>query len=228
MQRQEDYQESRSQGMRPRMAQACVDQAAPRLLTRTLLRDQVVHDAGRYYELSLIEAEILRDVNAKGGRGRSHCVVLLNFFKFQGHACMVFETLGMSLYDFLKSNDYIPFPLYCVQSFARQVRQDRGRALAFATRMRARSHPPTRSSARYMSPRCSRRSSSCTRCPSCIPTSNQRTCCCATPSSERNRCTVCGGTGLGGGAFANPPTVDEASEPRAIDHTRDREKRAPL
>ena len=82
---------------------------------------QVVHDAGRYYELSLIEAEILRDVNAKGGRGRSHCVVLLNFFKFQGHACMVFETLGMSLYDFLKSNDYIPFPLYCVQSFARQV-----------------------------------------------------------------------------------------------------------
>mmetsp|Transcript_31694 Transcript_31694/g.83758 ORF Transcript_31694/g.83758 Transcript_31694/m.83758 type:complete len:386 (-) Transcript_31694:440-1597(-) len=121
MQRQEDYQESRSQGMRRRMPQACVDQAAPRLPTRTLLRDQVVHDAGRYYELSLIEAEILRDVNAKGGRGRSHCVVLLNFFKFQGHACMVFETLGMSLYDFLKSNDYIPFPLYCVQSFARQM-----------------------------------------------------------------------------------------------------------
>jgi len=107
--------------MRRRMPQACVDQAAPRLPTRTLLRDQVVHDAGRYYELSLIEAEILRDVNAKGGRGRSHCVVLLNFFKFQGHACMVFETLGMSLYDFLKSNDYIPFPLYCVQSFARQM-----------------------------------------------------------------------------------------------------------
>ena len=76
---------------------------------------KVVHDAGRYYELSLIEAEILRDVNGAGGRGISHCCVLLNFFKLEGHACMVFETLGLSLYEFLKANDYIPFPLYCVQ-----------------------------------------------------------------------------------------------------------------
>jgi serine/threonine protein kinase len=33
----------------------------------------------------------------------------------------VFETLGSSLYEFLKANDYIPFPLYCVQDFARQM-----------------------------------------------------------------------------------------------------------
>ena len=76
---------------------------------------KVVHDAGRYYELSLIEAQILRDVNGMGGRGETHCCMLLNFFKLDGHACMVFETLGQSLYDFLKSNDYIPFPFYCVQ-----------------------------------------------------------------------------------------------------------------
>uniref|UniRef100_A0A7S2W9U9 Protein kinase domain-containing protein n=1 Tax=Rhizochromulina marina TaxID=1034831 RepID=A0A7S2W9U9_9STRA len=93
---------------------------------------KVVHDAGRYYELSLIEAEILRDVNALGGRGQSHCVMLLNFFKFQGHACMVFETLGLSLYEFLKENDYIPFPLYCVQDFARQMLE----AIAFLHSMK--------------------------------------------------------------------------------------------
>lgn len=50
---------------------------------------KVVHDAGRYYELSLIEAEILRDVNGAGGFGSTHCVSLLNFFKLEGHACMV-------------------------------------------------------------------------------------------------------------------------------------------
>jgi len=93
---------------------------------------KVVHDAGRYYELSVIEAEILRDVNGAGGRGTSHCVALLNFFKFEGHACMVFETLGSSLYEFLKANDYIPFPLYCVQDFARQMLE----ALAFLHSMR--------------------------------------------------------------------------------------------
>jgi serine/threonine protein kinase len=33
----------------------------------------------------------------------------------------VFEPLGQSLYEFLKANDYIPFPLYCVQDFSRQM-----------------------------------------------------------------------------------------------------------
>jgi len=61
-------------------------------LSHTLSYFQVVHDAGRYYELSLIEAEILRDVNGAGGFGATHCVTLLNFFKLDGHACMVFDT----------------------------------------------------------------------------------------------------------------------------------------
>lgn len=58
---------------------------------------QVVHDAGRYYELSLIEAEILRDVNGAGGFGSTHCVSLLNFFKLDGHACMVSHNILFSL-----------------------------------------------------------------------------------------------------------------------------------
>ena len=92
----------------------CIDKKAPDSGTNKVAI-KVVHNAGRYYELSLIEAEILRDVNGIGGRGETHCCMLLNFFKLDGHACMVFETLGQSLYDFLKTNDYIPFPLYCVQ-----------------------------------------------------------------------------------------------------------------
>jgi CDC-like kinase len=38
-----------------------------------------------------------------------------------GHYCLVFECLGMSLYDFLKRHAYRPFPMYCVQDFARQM-----------------------------------------------------------------------------------------------------------
>ncbi len=34
---------------------------------------------------------------------------------------MVFEKLGPSLYDFLRRNDYQPFPLAIVQSVARQL-----------------------------------------------------------------------------------------------------------
>ena len=38
-----------------------------------------------------------------------------------GHYCLVFECLGMSLYDFLKGHDYRPFPMFCVRDFARQL-----------------------------------------------------------------------------------------------------------
>jgi dual-specificity kinase/CDC-like kinase len=42
-------------------------------------------------------------------------------FSFDGHYCMVFESLGPSLYDFLKRHNYQPFPMACVQDFAVQL-----------------------------------------------------------------------------------------------------------
>ena len=69
---------------------------------------KVAVDAGCYYELSLIEAEILRDVNGMGGRGETHCCVLLNFFKLDATRAW-YSRLLQSLYDFLKTNEYILF-----------------------------------------------------------------------------------------------------------------------
>jgi len=82
---------------------------------------KIVRKVKRYYESALIEAQIVRDVNRRGGRGRTHCVVLHDSFTFQGHYCMVFENLGPSLYDFLKRHNYQPFPMACVQDFAVQL-----------------------------------------------------------------------------------------------------------
>lgn len=39
------------------------------------------------------------------------------------HYCMVFETLGVSLYDLVKQNDYKRLPLSCVRDVARQLLQ---------------------------------------------------------------------------------------------------------
>ena len=35
-----------------------------------------------------------------------HCVKMLETFEYRGHVCMVFERLGLSLYDFLRKNSY--------------------------------------------------------------------------------------------------------------------------
>ena len=82
---------------------------------------KIVRNVKRYYESALIEAEIVEDVNRRGGRGVSHCAVLYHAFSFAGHYCMVFERLGPSLYDFLKRQKYQPFPLSCCRDFAKQL-----------------------------------------------------------------------------------------------------------
>jgi serine/threonine protein kinase len=82
---------------------------------------KVVRNVKRYFESALIEAEIVEDVNRRGGRGVSHCALLHDAFSFAGHYCMVFESLGPSLYDFLKRQKYQPFPLVCVRDFAKQL-----------------------------------------------------------------------------------------------------------
>lgn len=82
---------------------------------------KIVRDVKRYYESALIEADIVEDVNRMGGRGVSHCARMFDTFSFSGHYCMVFEKLGPSLYDWLKSQKYRPFPISCVRDFAKQL-----------------------------------------------------------------------------------------------------------
>ena len=44
-------------------------------------------------------------------------------FEFDGHFCLVFESLGSSLYDYLKRNEYRPFPFELVREFTKQMLQ---------------------------------------------------------------------------------------------------------
>lgn len=82
---------------------------------------KVVRSIKRYHQSALVEARIIRDINRRGGRGLSHCSILLDDFTFDGHFCMVFEILGPSLYDFMKKHQYQPFPMPCVHDFAIQL-----------------------------------------------------------------------------------------------------------
>ncbi|KAJ0403638.1 hypothetical protein P43SY_002453 [Pythium insidiosum] len=82
---------------------------------------KVVRKVEKYTESAKIEANILQDVNDKDERNESLCVRMYKWFEYKGHVCMVFERLGCSLYDYLKSHDYQPFPLYCVRAFAWQL-----------------------------------------------------------------------------------------------------------
>lgn len=51
----------------------------------------------------------------------SKCIHLLHWFDHRNHICLVSELLGMCVYDFLKENEFAPFPRNHIQSFARQL-----------------------------------------------------------------------------------------------------------
>ena len=51
----------------------------------------------------------------------SLCVSLLDSFDYYGHICIAFDMLGLSVFDFLKENNYIPYPIDQVRHISYQL-----------------------------------------------------------------------------------------------------------
>jgi hypothetical protein len=83
---------------------------------------KIERNFNRFHQSALIEADVIKDVNSRGGRGQSLCAVMEGHFEFDGHCCLVFDKLGRNLYHYLKRQNYESFPLYCVKDFARLIK----------------------------------------------------------------------------------------------------------
>lgn len=46
---------------------------------------------------------------------------MLDWFDHHGHICIVFELLGLSTYDFLKENGFMPFSVDQIRPMAHQI-----------------------------------------------------------------------------------------------------------
>eukprot|EP00741_Cyanophora_paradoxa_P021619 tig00000241_g20868.t1 len=85
---------------------------------------KIIRAVDKYREAALIEIDILKEISKSDPDGkRSGCVNLLSWFDYRGHVCMVFEKLGLSLYDFLRKNLYRPFSMRDTQHITRQILQ---------------------------------------------------------------------------------------------------------
>jgi dual-specificity kinase len=89
---------------------------------------KVIRDVKRYIENAKIEADILADIRRVDPHGAcSRSAIMFDTFAYQRHFCLVLESLGVSLYDFLKKNNFRGFWMQDIQSFASQSLE----ALAF-------------------------------------------------------------------------------------------------
>lgn len=78
---------------------------------------KVIRAVKRYIESAEIECNILNDLNSKDLNDEKGIVQLKEHFRHGSNYCLVFENLGLSLYELLKKFKYTGFSMRQVQSF---------------------------------------------------------------------------------------------------------------
>lgn len=82
---------------------------------------KIIRAIPKYRDASKIEVRVLQRLKERDAENRHNCIHLLNWFDHRNHICLVSELLGMCVYDFLKDNDFAPFPRHHIQAFARSL-----------------------------------------------------------------------------------------------------------
>jgi hypothetical protein len=82
---------------------------------------KIIKNIHKYREAAKLEVNVLRKLNAKDPTGKHLCVRMFDSFNYFGHMCLTFEILGESVFDFLKSNGYVGYPLDQVRHISYQL-----------------------------------------------------------------------------------------------------------
>lgn len=90
-----------------------------RLRTRCAIK--IIRSVQKYRDASRIELRVLSTLAHNDHENRNKCIHLRDCFDFRNHICIVTDLLGQSVFDFLKGNQFVPFPSSQIQSFARQL-----------------------------------------------------------------------------------------------------------
>jgi len=86
-----------------------------------LVAIKIIRSVQKYRDASKIELRVLATLKINDEENRNRCIHLRDCFDFRGHICIVMDLLGQSVFDFLKSNNFVPFPNSQIQNFARQL-----------------------------------------------------------------------------------------------------------
>jgi len=82
---------------------------------------KIIKNIEKYREAAKLEINVLEKINEKDPYGDYLCVKMLDWFDYHGHVCISFEMLGLSVFDFLKDNNYTPYSIDEVRHMAYQL-----------------------------------------------------------------------------------------------------------
>lgn len=84
---------------------------------------KIIKNVKKYREAAKLEINVLQKLAKYDPSGKFRCVQILDWFDFHGHMCIVFEMLGSSVFDFLKDNNYEPYPIEQVRQISYELCQ---------------------------------------------------------------------------------------------------------
>jgi dual-specificity kinase len=89
--------------------------------TRKRCAIKVIRSVPKYRDASRIELRVLSTLASNDKHNVNRCIHLTDCFDFRNHICIVTDLYGQSVFDFLKSNQFVPFPSSHIQKFAKQL-----------------------------------------------------------------------------------------------------------
>uniref|UniRef100_A0A0K0ET46 Protein kinase domain-containing protein n=1 Tax=Strongyloides stercoralis TaxID=6248 RepID=A0A0K0ET46_STRER len=82
---------------------------------------KIIKNVTKYREAAKLEINVLKKLAEKDPQGEHLIIHLKENFDYFGHICLKFELLGLSVFDFLKANDYHPYPMDQARMIAYQL-----------------------------------------------------------------------------------------------------------
>ncbi|XP_041968251.1 uncharacterized protein LOC121725401 [Aricia agestis] len=82
---------------------------------------KIIKNVEKYREAAKLEINVLEKLADIDPDCNNLCVKMLDWFEYHGHMCIAFEMLGQSVFDFLKDNNYQPYPLEQVRHISYQL-----------------------------------------------------------------------------------------------------------
>lgn len=83
---------------------------------------KIIKNQPAYHQQAIVEVSILDMLNGKFDPEDKHQIVrMIEHFYYQEHLCIVFEMLGVNLFELLKANNFKGFSLNLIRTFTKQI-----------------------------------------------------------------------------------------------------------
>ncbi|XP_059208125.1 dual specificity protein kinase CLK4-like [Centropristis striata] len=82
---------------------------------------KIVRNIECFREVAKSEIAVLEEIKSLDDDNIFACVRMLDWFEYEGHICIVFELLGLSTFEFLRQNKFLPFNVEQIRHMAFQI-----------------------------------------------------------------------------------------------------------